>query len=239
MGSNSFLAVSEVCSGYGKFQILHGVSLVVKKGEIVCIIGPNGSGKSTLLKTCFGLLKTWSGKIEFEGADITSLNPYHILKKGIAFIFQRDSVLPSMSIQDNLEMGAYIRKDSEGVKRDIERILDIYPMLRGKRKDKARTLSGGQRQMLKVARALLLSPKLIILDEPTAGLAPIAVKELYKHIEKLNEEGMTFLVVEQNAKTALSNSHRAYVLENGTVRFEGSGQEILSHPEVRKAYLGG
>jgi ABC-type branched-subunit amino acid transport system ATPase component len=239
MGSEPFLWTRDVCSGYGKFQILHGVSLVVRREEIVCIIGPNGSGKSTLLKTCFGLLKTWSGKIQFEGRDITSLTPYEILKMGIAFIFQRDSVLPNMSIQDNLEMGAYIRKDTDIVKKDIERLLDVYPILRSKRNDKARTLSGGQRQMLKVARALLLNPKLIILDEPTAGLAPIAVKELYKHIRELNEKGMTFFMVEQNAKTALKNSHRAYVLENGSLRFEGSGQDILSHPEVRRAYLGG
>jgi len=237
--NKNLLSFYKVCSGYGKIQILYDVSLEVKRGEIVCIIGPNGSGKSTLLKTCFGLLRAWTGKIEFEGSDITALSPFQILKKGIAYILQRDSVLPKMSVQDNLEMGAFIRKDVDAVKRDIEKVLDIYPILRSKRNDKARTLSGGQRQMLKVARALLLTPKLIMLDEPTAGLAPIAVKELYKHIVKLNEEGTTFLIVEQNAKTALNNSHRAYVLENGGVRFQGAGQEILSHPEVRKAYLGG
>lgn len=218
---------------------MHGVSLEIKKGEIVCMIGPNGAGKSTLLKTCFGLLRAWSGRVEFNDNDITSWSPAKILKKGIAYIFQRDSVLPKMSIQDNLEMGAYIRKDIRAVRKDIEKVLDIYPVLRSKRNDKAKTLSGGQRQMLKIARALLLSPQLIMLDEPTAGLAPIAVKELYQHIRELNKEGTTFLIVEQNAKTALKNSNRAYVLENGKVRFEGAGEEILSHPECRRAYLGG
>lgn len=239
MENEILLWVEDVYASYGKFDILRGVSLNVRTGEIVSIIGPNGAGKSTLFSTIFGFLHPHHGQILFQGNDITHADPPTVLRTGISYVFQRDSVFPQMTVLENLEIGAYIRTDGEGIQRDIDRVVRLFPVLQERRYEPANVLSGGERQMLEMARALLLHPKLILLDEPTLGLAPKVIRQVYEKIHEINQEGVTFLIVEQNARTALKNSHRAYVLENGQTRFEGTGEEILNNPEVRRAYLGG
>jgi ABC-type branched-subunit amino acid transport system ATPase component len=238
MGNDALLELRDVHAGYGKLEILKGVSLEVREGEIVALIGPNGAGKSTVLKTIFGFLKPTQGSVRFRRREVGGWKPREALQAGMAFALQRDSVLPRLSVQDNLELGAFIREDSE-VKQDIERVLELFPVLREKRRERAERLSGGERQMLKMARALLLHPQLFLLDEPTIGLAPKVIQLIYEKIREVNARGTTVLLVEQNAKTALQHADRAYVLEDGQVRFEGTGREILHHPEVKRAYLGG
>ncbi|MFQ6110404.1 MAG: ABC transporter ATP-binding protein [Nitrospinota bacterium] len=233
------LEVENIYASYGKFDVLQGVSLRLYRGEIVCIIGPNGAGKSTVLNAIFGFLHAHRGRITFAGEDITDLSPLEVLGRGVAIVFQQDSVFPGMTVEENLEMGAFTRRDREAVSREIEALYELFPILGERRRELAGRLSGGQRQMLEMARVLLLHPKLLLLDEPTLGLAPAVIKLIYEKIHELNAKGLTILIVEQNARTALANSHRAYVLENGRTMYEGTGQEILDHPEVKRAYLGG
>ncbi|MFQ5812897.1 MAG: ABC transporter ATP-binding protein [Anaerolineae bacterium] len=235
---STLLEVEGVHAGYGKFEVLKGVSLRVNQGEIVSIIGPNGAGKSTLLKTVFGFLKPVQGRVMFEGQDITGWPPPKVLRQNMAYVMQDYSVFPDMTVEDNLRLGAYIRDDA-GVEVDIQQVLELFPVLHERRRQKARHLSGGERRMLEIARSLLLKPKLLLLDEPTLGLAPRMIELIYAKIRELNAQGVTLLIVEQNAKTALNHSNRAYVLEDGRNRFEGTGEGILAHPEVRRAYLGG
>jgi branched-chain amino acid transport system ATP-binding protein len=234
---SELLVVRDVVSGYGRREVLYGVSLVVHRAEIVVVIGPNGAGKSTLLKTIFGLLPVRSGKIQFEGASLVGCSPPEVLRRGICYVMQGYSVLPNLTVQDNLELGAYIRTDRR-VREDVERVLDLFPILRERRRAPARVLSGGERRMLELARVLLLKPRLVLLDEPTLGLAPRVIEQVYGLVHDLRAQGIAFLIVEQNARTALRNGDRAYVLEQGRVRFEGRGEEILHHPEVQRAYLG-
>lgn len=235
---NALLKVEGVHSGYGKFEVLKGVSIEVQEREIVSVIGPNGAGKSTLLKTIFGFLKPFQGRVVFDGGDITGWSPPDVLRQGISYVMQHYSVFPDLTVEDNLSLGAYIRQDQE-VESDIRKVLELFPVLHERRRRKARQLSGGERRMLEIARSLLLSPKLLLLDEPTLGLAPKVIDLIYAKIRELNSMGITILLVEQNAKTALNHSDRAYVLEDGQNRFEGTGQGILTHPEVKRAYLGG
>ncbi len=241
MGSEAngaLLELEAVHAGYGKLEILKGVSLSVEEGEVVALIGPNGAGKSTVLKTIFGLLRPTRGSIRFRGEEVGGWTPREALRRGMVLALQRDSVLPRLSVEDNVELGAFIR-DDPNVKEDVERVLELFPVLKQKRRERAGRLSGGERQMLKLARALLLKPKLLLLDEPTIGLAPKVIQLIYEKIREINARGTTILLVEQNAKTALQHADRAYVLEDGRVRFEGTGRDILDHPEVRRAYLGG
>ncbi len=232
------LDVVDLHAGYGAREVLRGVTLTVRREEIVCLIGPNGAGKSTLLRTVFGFLRPTRGAITFDGDPLVGRRPPEILRRGITFVPQGVSALPNLSVEDNLLLAAYIRSDRE-VRRDIERLLGFFPALRARRRMRARTLSGGERRMLEIARVLLLRPRLVLLDEPTIGLAGSAIEFIYEKIREIHLRGVAVLLVEQNARTALRHSHRAYVLEQGRVRFEGSGEDILAHPEVRRAYLGG
>lgn len=234
----ALLEVRNLHAGYDLREVLRGVDLSVRAAEIVVMIGPNGAGKSTLLRTVFGFLKPHQGQILLNGEAIGGLSPPEILRRGVCYVMQGYSILPNLTVYDNLLLGAYVRRDRR-VREDVERILDRFPILRERRREKARVLSGGERRMLELARVLLLSPKLVLLDEPTLGLAPRVVDQVYAMVHQMRSDGVAFFVVEQNARTALRNADRAYVLEQGKVRFEGRGEEILQHPEVQRAYLGG
>ncbi|MFN3286034.1 MAG: ABC transporter ATP-binding protein [bacterium] len=235
---SALLEVSDLHAGYDRREVLRGVDLFVRPAEIVVMIGPNGAGKSTLLRTVFGFLRPQRGDIRLEGEPLGGLSPPEVLRRGVCYVMQGYSVLPNLTVYDNLLLGAYIRRDRR-VREDVERVLERFPILRERRREKARVLSGGERRMLELARVLLLSPKLVLLDEPTLGLAPAVVDQVYGMVHDLRAQGIAFFVVEQNARTALRNADRAYVLEQGRVRFEGRGEEILHHPEVQRAYLGG
>lgn len=230
--------MSNVHAGYGKIEILRGVSLEVETGQVVSIIGPNGAGKSTMFKALFGLLRVTQGRITFESREITNLPPRDLLAAGIAFVPQGRNVFPLMSVDQNLRLGAYIRKNDHQLEQDIARIYETFPMLDAARTKRAADLSGGQQQMLEMGRAMLLSPKLLLLDEPTLGLAPIVFKEIFRMIERLREQGQTILMVEQNAAQALEISDYAYVLELGRNKFSGTGEEIRTDERIRRLYLG-
>lgn len=210
------------------------------RGECICIIGPNGAGKSTVFKSVTGFLRPRKGSVHFKEDDITYLNVVEIMKKGIVYVFQHHSIFPRMKVIENLEMGAFIRKDKVQIKKDINTALEMFPVLGEKENELAGTMSGGQQRMLEIARALIQRPELLLLDEPTLGLAPTIVRSIFQKIKEINEQlQITLMIVEQNAKSALSISHRAYVLENGKNRMEGPTQEIQNNPEVVKLYLGG
>ncbi|MEM1994600.1 MAG: ABC transporter ATP-binding protein [Nitrososphaerales archaeon] len=234
----TLLKIEGLSSGYGGIDILKDVSFEVKEFEVACIIGPNGAGKSTLIKTVYGLLKPSSGKITFKDEDITGLSPLNILKKGISYLPQGRAIFPLMTVQENLEMGVFSRRDTK-IKEDIAKIYDKFPILKERRNQLAGNLSGGEQQILAIAMALLLSPTLMMLDEPSLGLSPQSMSIIFETIKALNKSGITLLMVEQNAKKALQLADHAIVLELGRKRFEGSGQEVLSNPELKKLYLGG
>ena len=238
MAGDLLLQLSDVRAGYEEVEVLRGVSLDVRAGEIVSIIGANGAGKSTLLRTIFGMVPARSGRIVLGGEDIARRRPVDILRKGIGYVPQGRCNFPAMSVQENLEMGAYTRRDDK-VTADIDATLARFPLLAEKRRAPAGTLSGGQQQILEMAIALLLHPRLLLVDEPSLGLDPRMVEVIFDTILGLNREGATVLMVEQNAKKALGISHRGFVLELGRKRFEGTGQELLDNPEVRQHYLGG
>ena len=234
----TLLELREVVAGYEEVEVLRGVSLAVRAGEIVCIIGANGAGKSTLLRTVFGMVPPRAGAISFAGQDIARRSSLEVLRRGIGYVPQGRCNFPAMSVEENLEMGAYLRRDAR-VRGDIETLLARFPMLATKRRDPAGTLSGGQQQILEMAIALLLHPRLLMVDEPSLGLDPRMVEIVFDTLLAINREGTTILMVEQNAKKALSVSHRGFVLELGRNRFEGSGRELLDNPDVRQHYLGG
>lgn len=235
--ADALLVLRDVHAGYAAREVVRGVTLNVRPSEVVTIIGPNGAGKSTLLKTIFGFLTPTAGDVRFDGASIAGRTPPEILRAGICYVMQGYSILPNLSVDDNLALGAYIRSDRR-VRADVDRLYDMFPVLRERRTQRARVLSGGERRMLELARVLLLTPRLILLDEPTIGLAPKVIEDVYRIIYDLRARGMALLIVEQNARTALRHADRAYVLEQGRVRFEGSGEAILHDPDVRRAYLG-
>ena len=224
-------------AGYAEVEVLRGVSLEVRSGDIVSIIGANGAGKSTLLKTVFGLVTAHGGSIRLAGEELAGRRPVEVLARGVSYVPQGRCNFPAMTVEENLEMGAYTRNDA-GVRRDIDAMMQRFPMLGSKRVDPAGTLSGGQQQVLEMAMALLLHPRLLLVDEPSLGLDPRMAELVFATIESINREGTTVVMVEQNAKTALSISHRAFVLELGRNRFEGTGRELLDNPEVRTHYLG-
>jgi len=234
----SLLELTAVRAGYEEVEVLRGVSLRVARGHVVSIIGANGAGKSTLLKTIFGMVRPSDGRIALAGEEIGGRRPVEILARGISYVPQGRCNFPAMSVEENLEMGAFTRNDAE-VGRDVEALMTRFPMLGDKRRALAATLSGGQQQILEMAIALLLHPRLLLVDEPSLGLDPRMVETVFDTILAINREGTTVLMVEQNAKKALSISHRAFVLELGRNRFEGTGRELLDNPEVRAHYLGG
>jgi ABC-type branched-subunit amino acid transport system ATPase component len=230
------LQAEGVVAGYGEVEILHGVSLVLNEAEIVAVIGPNGAGKSTLLKAVFGLLSVRSGRVQLLGRDVTNLSPDRMVQTGMSYVPQVDNVFPSLTINENLEMGAFVRRD--GLRERLERVYGLFPDIADRRGERAGRLSGGQRQMLALARALMLDPKVLLLDEPSASLSPIMVDSIFDRIGEINRSGTAILLVEQNAKEALSFSTRAYVLAMGENRFEGEAAGLLDNEEVGKLYLG-
>ena len=232
------LLIRDLHTHYGYVHALRGVSLDVEEGSIVALIGSNGAGKSTLLNTISGLVPPSSGTIEFKGKNITTLSSEEVVKLGISQSPEGRRVFPRSSIQDNLEMGAYTRKDSSNVHKDIDAMMDRFPILRERRNQMAGTLSGGEQQMLTIARSLMTRPKLLMLDEPSLGLMPTMVQEIFKLIQEIHSEGMTILLVEQNARKALSIADKAYVLESGEVVLDGPANELQKSDQVRKAYLG-
>jgi branched-chain amino acid transport system ATP-binding protein len=232
------LEVDDIHAGYGKLEILRGVSLRVESGQVVSIIGPNGAGKSTVFKTLFGLLPVRQGRVRFDGEDITNRQPADLLRRGMTYIPQGRNVFPLMSVDENLRLGAYVRPRSAELEREVDRVYETFPMLRDARGKRAAELSGGQQQMLEMGRALLLRPRLMLLDEPTLGLAPLVFREIFRIIADLRRAGQTILMVEQNASKALEISDYAYVLELGRNRFDGSGDAIRSDERIRRLYLG-
>jgi branched-chain amino acid transport system ATP-binding protein len=234
----ALLEVRDLHAGYGKIEILKGVSLSVEAGQVVSIIGPNGAGKSTVFKTLFGLLPVRQGHVRFDGEDVTSRPPAELLRRGIAYVPQGRNVFPLMSVEENLRLGAYTRPRSRELEGEVERVYDTFPMLREARRKRAADLSGGQQQMLEMGRALLLRPRLMLLDEPTLGLAPLVFREIFRIIGELRRLGQTILMVEQNAAKALEISDYAYVLELGLNRFEGTGEQIRNDERIRRLYLG-
>jgi len=233
----ALLEAKRITAGYGETEILHRVFVKVNEGEIVSIVGPNGAGKSTLLKTILGLLKPREGKVILEAEDITGLDPDRIVRKGICYVPQTDNVFASLTVEENLEMGAFIRKDN--YQNRIQEIYTIFPDLEERRKDRAGKLSGGQRQMVAIGRALMLEPKIILLDEPSASLAPKLVRLIFQKITEINRSGVGILMVEQNIREALRIADQAYVLAMGRNRFHDTGQALLNNQEVGKLYLGG
>jgi ABC-type branched-subunit amino acid transport system ATPase component len=234
----ALLELRGVVAGYDDVEVLRGVSLAVRAGEIVCIIGANGAGKSTLLRTVFGMVPPRAGAISFAGEDIARRSSLEVLRRGIGYVPQGRCNFPAMSVEENLEMGAYLRRDAR-VRGDIEALLARFPMLATKRREPAGALSGGQQQILEMAIALLLNPRLLMVDEPSLGLDPRMVEIVFDTLLAINRDGTTILMVEQNAKKALSVSHRGFVLELGRNRFEGTGRQLLDNPDVRQHYLGG
>ena len=234
----TLLEVDDIHAGYGKLEILRGVSLRVESGQVVSIIGPNGAGKSTVFKTLFGLLPVRQGRVRFDGEDVTNRMPADLLRRGMTYVPQGRNVFPLMTVDENLRLGAYIRPRSVELEREVDRVYETFPMLRDARGKRAAELSGGQQQMLEMGRALLLRPRLMLLDEPTLGLAPLVFREIFRIIADLRRAGQTILMVEQNASKALEISDYAYVLELGRNRFDGSGEAIRSDERIRRLYLG-
>ena len=237
--AETMLKIDNIHVYYGAIHALKGVSLEVEKGEIVTLIGANGAGKSTTLRTISGLLAPKGGTISFLGADIGGIPAHEIVKRGISQVPEGRRIFAEMSVQENLEMGAFIRKDKGGVEKDFDLVYERFPRLKERRRQQAGTLSGGEQQMLAMGRALMSRPKLLLLDEPSMGLAPLLIKEIFSIIEDINREGTTVLLVEQNANMALSIAHRAYVLETGRITLSGAAKELAASEDVRKAYLGG
>jgi len=244
------LLLKDIHTFYGHIEAIKGIDLLVNKGEIVCLIGSNGAGKSTTLMTISGILKPKIGNIIFEGEEIHKMPPHEIVSRGISQVPEGRRIFTKLTVRENLEMGAYSGfriQDSgyriqvtknEQIRDQLEKVFELFPVLKERQNQLGMTLSGGEQQMLAIGRALMLKPKLLLLDEPSLGLAPIFVAKIFKTIKELNDEGLTILLVEQNAKAALKLAHRGYVLESGKVVKEGKGLELLNNPDIKKAYLG-
>ncbi|MBM4108288.1 MAG: ABC transporter ATP-binding protein [Phycisphaerae bacterium] len=233
------LDVSNLKVSYGAVQALHGVSLRVEKGQIVTLIGSNGAGKTTTLRAISGLLKCSADRVAFEGRELRGMPPHEIVRLGVAQAPEGRGIFANLSVNENLEMGAFIRNDVDRVRQDKKEVFELFPRLKERLAQNAGTLSGGEQQMLAIARALLTRPRLLLLDEPSLGLAPQIVQTIFKVIREINQAGTTILLVEQNAHMALKVAHRAYVLEVGRVAMEGDAKELAKSDQVRKAYLGG
>ena len=233
----SYLIGDKLTGGYGGADILHDCTIAAEKGEIAVIVGPNGAGKSTAMKAVFGMLQIRKGSVTLDGEDITALSPQARVAKGMAFVPQNNNVFPSMSVQENLEMGAFLRRDD--INTTMEQVFELFPILKEKRRQNAGELSGGQRQQVAVGRSLMTQPKLLMLDEPTAGVSSIVMDELFDRIIEVARTGISILMVEQNARQALNIADKGYVLVQGENRFTDTGQALLNDPEVRKSFLGG
>ncbi len=235
----TMLKVNDINVFYGAIHAIKGASLEVNEGEIVTLIGANGAGKSTILRTISGLLKPKSGNIEFQGSEISGVPAHEIVKVGISQVPEGRRIFAEMSVLENLELGAFTRTDKDGIKADMDMVFERFPRLKERISQLAGTLSGGEQQMLAMGRALMSRPKLLLLDEPSMGLAPLLIKEIFAIIQDINKTGTTVLLVEQNANMALSIAHRAYVLETGRITLSGDAKELAASDDVRKAYLGG
>lgn len=234
----SLLKVEDLFTSYGKINAIKGANLEVAKGEIISLIGSNGAGKSTLLSSITGIVPPYKGKIYFEGKDITHKKPNEIVKMGISLSLEGRGILPRLTVEENLYVGAYTRKDKAEIKDNMEEMYKMFPRLEQRKKQMAGTMSGGEQQMLAIARALMSKPKLLLLDEPSLGLAPNLVKQIFQMIIDINRKGISILLIEQNANMALKISNRAYVLENGVVKLTGTSKMLLNNDDVKKAYLG-
>lgn len=233
----TFLVAENMTGGYGAADILHGCNLTVEKGQIAVIVGPNGAGKSTAMKAVFGMLRLRQGSVRLNGEDITALTPQARVAKGMGFVPQTHNVFPTMSVEENLEMGAFLRRDD--FRATMEQVYDLFPVLKDKRHQAAGELSGGQRQQVAVGRALMTQPTLLMLDEPTAGVSPIVMDELFDRIIEVARTGISILMVEQNARQALEIADKGYVLVQGANRYTDTGAALLADPEVRRTFLGG
>jgi ABC-type branched-subunit amino acid transport system ATPase component len=233
----ALLTIEGLTTGYGQMEVLRSVSLHVEAGEIVSIIGPNGAGKSTAMKAAFGLLKPWQGSIRFEDREIGGLSADKIVRLGMCYVPQTDNVFPSLTVEENLEMGAFVLDGPVAQRK--ERVYALFPRLAERRRQRAGKMSGGERQMVAMGRALMLDPKLLLLDEPSAGLAPLLVDMIFERIRDINASGVSVLMVEQNAKKSLQLAHRAFVLAGGENRIDGTGAALLADPEVGRLFLGG
>jgi branched-chain amino acid transport system ATP-binding protein len=232
------LELRSVSSGYGAIEALRSVSIGVAQGEIVTLIGANGAGKSTTLRNIVGLVPSTSGEIVFEGTRLNGVPTHEIAAMGISMVPEGRAIFANLSVSENLEMGAYLRKDRAGNARELERVFTLFPRLKERQKQDGGTLSGGEQQMLAIGRALMARPRLLLLDEPSLGLAPLLVHSIFYAIDEINKEGTTILLVEQNAMAALKHSHRGYVLETGSIVIEGSSEQLAADPRVKEAYLG-
>jgi branched-chain amino acid transport system ATP-binding protein len=237
-GANLILEVEAIDAFYGTIQALHGVSIDVRQGEVVTLIGANGAGKSSTLRAINGILHPRNGRIRFEGEDITHASPHSIVKRGIAQSPEGRRLFPRMTVTENLEMGAFQRRDAVGIREDMERVFELFPRLQERRDQKAGTMSGGEQQMCAIGRALMARPKLLLLDEPSLGLAPIFVERIFEIVEQINKQGTSILLVEQNALMALDAAHRGYVLETGRVVLADEAKALKGNEQVRKTYLG-
>jgi branched-chain amino acid transport system ATP-binding protein len=235
----ALLEVSDIHTFYGNIEALKGVSLEVEEGEIVTLIGSNGAGKSTTLRSISGLTPPSEGSVKFDGEEIAETAPQDIVRLGISQSPEGRHVFPRMTVRENLELGGFLRRDHDEIQSDLGRVYELFPRLQEREKQKAGTMSGGEQQMLAIGRALMASPKLLLLDEPSMGLAPVLVERIYETVEQINKQGTTILLVEQNANFALDVSSRGYVLETGTVALADNSAELRENPEVQKAYLGG
>jgi branched-chain amino acid transport system ATP-binding protein len=234
----TLLQLENIVLSYGKIEALHGLSLSVAQGEVVALIGANGAGKTSTMRAISGVRGLSSGRIVFDGEDVTRLRADQRMRKGLCLAPEGRGIFPGMTVNENLDMGAYTRKDKAGIAEDFDRVFGLFPRLLERRKQVAGTMSGGEQQMLAIGRALMSRPRLLLLDEPSMGLAPMLIQQIFSIISEINEQGTTVLVVEQNAKQALSLAHRAYVLETGTIVKSGSGDDLLGDPSIREAYLG-
>jgi len=232
------LELDNVKTYYGNIRALKGISIEVNEGEIVCLIGGNGAGKSTTLMTISGVLTPEEGDVIYQDQSIVSLRPDNIVQMGICQVPEGRMIFPVLSVMENLDLGAYLRKDKDGIKKDIERVFGLFPILRERLKQAGGTLSGGEQQMLAIGRALMARPKLLLLDEPSLGLAPILVDTIFDIIRQINDQGTTILLVEQNAQLALQFSHRGYVIETGEIALADTSAALLNNDQVKKAYLG-
>ena len=232
------LEIDNITLLYGRIQALHGISMQVNEGEIVALVGANGAGKSTTMRAISGLRPIHQGAIRFEGRDISKMRADLRVGLGICQSPEGRGIFPGMTVLENLEMGAFLRRDSAGVRKDLDRVYGLFPRLAERRRQAGGTLSGGEQQMLAVGRALMSSPKVLLLDEPSMGLAPLLIQQIFNIITEINQQGTTILLVEQNAQQALSRAHRAYVLETGRIVKSGTGSELLDDPAVKDAYLG-
>jgi branched-chain amino acid transport system ATP-binding protein len=234
----TLLELDDVVVGYGRIEALHGLSFTVEEGEIVSLIGANGAGKTTTMKAISGLLNLSKGSIRFDGRDITKMKAHIRVGKGISQAPEGRGIFPGMTVAENLDMGAYGRRDRVGIKEDLERVFSLFPRLEERRTQLGGTMSGGEQQMLAIGRALMGRPRLLLLDEPSMGLAPQFIKQIFRIITEINEQGTTILLVEQNANQALARAHRAFVLETGTITHRGTGKELLANSAIKEAYLG-